>query len=447
MWRGSGALALFSRVRSTYWFMPSVITAAALLLAFILVHLDRVLPANDGWLGWTYGGGADGALSLLSSITTATITVVSVTFSVMVVALTVSSQHFGPRLLNSFMCDSGSQVVLGAFTGTFAYCLIVLRTVHGNQLDGAPAFVPHVAVTGAVALTLLSVGMLIYYVHHVAVSMQVAVITANVARDLERAIDRLYPERLGEGDHTRTDEDVPPAPDAAFAVAANSSGYLQSVDADRLLRVAGEGDTVVWLAIRPGDFVVEGAPIASVSPAPRDPHRFSAALNRACVLGGERTSHQDPAFVIQQLVEIALRGLSPGVNEPFTAGTCVDRLGQGLCRLAARKMPGPARFDNRGNLRVVARGWTFDELLSLAFDPIALYAGRSATVRLRVFEALGRLLGFVRRDSDRRAIGRIAESLIASADGVDNEHQHAAVTEAYAAVRRALDLAAPFSSG
>ena len=149
-------LAAWSRLRSTYWFVPSLMTAGAVGLAFLLVAVDRLSTDESPWLGWVYGGGADGARSLLSAIAGSTITVVSLTFSVTVVALTVSSQHFGPRLLANFMRDSAAQFVLGMFIGTFAYCLVVLRTVQG---DGAAydRFVPHMSVTVAVALALVSV--------------------------------------------------------------------------------------------------------------------------------------------------------------------------------------------------------------------------------------------------------------------------------------------------
>jgi uncharacterized membrane protein len=160
-------LAILERFRSTYWFVPSVVTIAAIALAVIVVAIDRRYSNSTAWLGWAYGGGADGARALLSAVAGSIMTVVSVTFSVMVVALTVSSQHFGPRLLNSFMRDNAAQLVLGTFTGTFAYCLMVLRTVQGEG-DGYSAFVPHLAVTVALALTLVSVGMLIFYVHHIA---------------------------------------------------------------------------------------------------------------------------------------------------------------------------------------------------------------------------------------------------------------------------------------
>ncbi|HEX6973245.1 MAG TPA: DUF2254 family protein, partial [Vicinamibacterales bacterium] len=173
-------LTVWNRLRSTYWFVPALLTLASIALGVGLVAMDSWYPEAAGTLGWVYNGGASGAQALLSAVAGSMITVVSVTFSVTVVALTVSSQHFGPRLLNSFMRDAAAQLVLGTFIGTFAYCVVVLRTVHGEG-DGYAVFVPHLAVTAGVALTLVSVGMLIYYVHHVSASLQVSEIAHSVA--------------------------------------------------------------------------------------------------------------------------------------------------------------------------------------------------------------------------------------------------------------------------
>jgi uncharacterized membrane protein len=407
---------LLIRLHSTYWFVPSVITVGAGIAAQLLVMLDRGVGENAAWLGWAYNGGADGARALLSSIAGSTITVVSVTFSVLVVALTVSSQHYGPRLLVNLMRDTPAQLVLGTFTGTFAYCLMVLRTVQGDGGDRFAFFVPHLAITGAVALTFLSIAMLIYYVHHVATRMQVAEITAGVVADFERAIERLYPERIGEGPEAPA-RPIPRVPDGASPVFAPASGYIQEIASAAVLHLAERHSTTVWLARRPGDFVVAGTPIARVYPPPEDWDAFAHELAKAYVIANDRTSRQDAAFAVQQLVEVALRALSPGVNEAFTAITCIDRLGQGLSKLAARKIPSPVRTDDLGRTRVIASPQTFDELASAAFEPIALYAERNPAISGRLLDTLAGLGTIATRADDRRAITRIADLVHALASG------------------------------
>lgn len=402
-----GPLALVDRLLSTYWFVPSIVTVAAVGCAVLFTWIDRWYPDVTSWLGWAYGGGPEGARALLSAVAGSTITVVSVTFSVMVVALTVSSQHFGPRLLNSFMRDNASQVVLGTFTGTFAYCLVVLRTVQGDG-DGYSLFVPHFAVAGAVALTLISVAMLIYYVHHVAMSMQVSDLTTDVTHELERAIDRLYPVRFGDG----TDPPAwrpPPIPQGALEVRSPKSGYIHEVGRQTVLDLASKHDTTIWLTARPGHFVVAGTPVAAAHPPPTGAEDFADALGDAFVLGTDRTSFQDVGFSVQQLVEMALRALSPGVNEPFTAITCIDRLGQGLTKLAAREIPSAMRKDDEGKVRVIAQPVTFAELAYEAFEPIAIYADRNPAISERLLRTLGRLAAVVRRQEDRDAIRELAD--------------------------------------
>lgn len=397
--------ALWDRLHSTYWFVPSLVTIGCLAMAFALVWWDRSYTDVPGWLGWAYGGGADGARALLSAIAGSTITVVSVTFSVMVVALTVSSQHFGPRLLSSFMRDSASQAVLGTFTGLFAYCLVVLRTVQGDGDDSYSVFVPHLAVSGAVILSLGSVAMLIYYVHHIAMSMQVSEITSRVVEDLERSIDRIYPEELGESE---APDAPPPVPAGAILIRSATSGYVQEIDGPALLAAASKAETTIWILQRPGTFVVAHQPLAGAFPPPADRERLAREVCGSFTFGAERTSRQDVAYAAQQLVEVALRALSPGVNEPFTAVTCIDRLAQGLARLARRGLPSATRTDKDGPGRVIAPPRRFDDLLVEVFEPIARHAESEPVVTERLQQVLRTLRDLAPRPDDRAAIDRVA---------------------------------------
>lgn len=430
-------LSLFNRLLSTYWFVPAIVTLGSVGLAVLCIELDQRYENATSWLGWAYGGGAEGARAVLSAVAGSTMTVVSVTFSVMVVALTVSSQHFGPRLLTNFMRDNVSQLVLGTFTGTFTYCLFVLRTVQGEG-DDYSVFVPHLAVTVALLLTLISVSMLIFYVHHIATSMQVSKITASVAQDLERTVERIYPDIIGDS----TDPPVrqpPPVPRDAATVTAPKSGYLQEVDSDGLLELACGADIVVWLQVRPGDFLVEGARIAALSPAPADVPGAARRVRNALVIGTDRTTRQDADFAVQQLVEVALRALSPGVNEPFTALTCIDRLGQGLTRLTTRAIPSAMRSDEYGKVRVITQPRTFVELIGSAFEPIARFSGKNPAIAERLFETLRALAAGARRAEDREAIAEVAEFVWTEAAACIEEARHQQrLTRLYADVRHAL---------
>jgi uncharacterized membrane protein len=401
--------AFWGKLQSSYWFVPAVMSSVSLALAFALLAADRQLGNDSTRLQWVYGGGAEGARALLSAVASSTITVVSVTFSVTVVALTVASQHFGPRLLNNFMRDKAAQMVLGVFIATFVFCLIVLRTVQGDG-DTYERFVPHLSVTAAVVLTLLTVAALIYYVHHVSASIQISHISLMVARDLEASIDRLYPADAGEEPAAADDAAPPPVPRDAAEVASDADGYVQALDLDAALGLARKHDVTIWIRARPGDFVAVDARLAAVHP-PECAGPIAARLRAAYVFGSDRTSHQDAAFAIQQLVEVALHALSPGMNEPFTAITCIDRLGQGLGKLAGRQLPSAVRTDDNGRPRLVAEPRSFSDLLENAFQPITVYAGANPAIYQRLLETLAALARRARRPADRAGLVQQTEQV------------------------------------
>ena len=188
--------AWWDYLRGTYWAVPSAMAAAAVGLSVAMIQLDEATTATmlERW-SWVYTGGPEGARAVLSTIAASMITVAGVTFSITIVALTLASQQFGPRLLKNFLRDLGNQIVLGTFVSTYLYCLLVLRTVRGSD---AEEFVPHLAVTVGVVLAILSLGVLIFFIHHVATSIQASRIIANVANDLELAIERMFPDAIGE---------------------------------------------------------------------------------------------------------------------------------------------------------------------------------------------------------------------------------------------------------
>jgi uncharacterized membrane protein len=438
----SRAVAALQSVRSTYWFFPALLTVGAILLSLLLTAIDRNVAKVPVWLGWAYGGGADGARALLSAVAGSMITVVSVTFSVMVVALTVSSQHFGPRLLRSFMRDRPAQVVLGTFTGTFAYCLMVLRTVQGDGGDLYERFIPHFAVSGAVLLALISVGALIYYVHHIALSMQVTEITRRIGHELEHAIELLYPDPIGSP--AESGANCPPSvPADAEHVRSVATGYVRDVDEDALFGVASGCHGTIWLRARPGDFVVKGEVIAALNPASGERRDFADAVAAAYVIGSERSLQKDAGFAVQQLVEIALRALSPGVNEPFTAMAAIDWLGGSLSSLAERRIPSATRSDDSGCVRVITAPRTFETLLREGFEPIALHAGRNPQVVERLLDSLARLAVVAQRTEDRQALAEVSRTVwTTAAREIQDERQRSRLMDRYAGVQRTLDVPA-----
>lgn len=411
---------MWERTRTSYWFVPAVMTLGTIGLALGLGALDEAMQAHEYTAPtWLWTGGPEGARMLLGTVAGALITVASTVFSITIVALTLASNTFGPRLLRNFMRDRGNQVVLGAFTSTFVYCLLVLRSVRGGE--DAP-FVPHVSITVALALVLVNVGVLIFFIHHVAMSIQADQVIAVASRDLDRAIGEFLAS-AGEASGPNG-SDRPAARDEdqgeldvqgpGLPLTVGRSGYLQAIDEDRLLAALTGRQAVARLAFRPGQFIVEGAELARIwLPAPGDEldERCAGALRETFLIEDRRTPMQDLEFSINQLVEIAARALSPGINDPFTAATCIDWLGEGLCKLAARPLPDARRRDESGALRIVGCPFTFEGLIDAALDPMRQNAARMPYVLIRLMDGLLTLASRARTPAARAAVLRHARKV------------------------------------
>lgn len=432
----------WDRVRSSFWFLPAVMAGGAMLLAFAAVALDT--PITD-WLtlhwGLTFTGGAEGASALLAAIAGSMITIAGVVFSMTLVALSLASSQLGPRLLRNFMRDTTTQMVLGTFVATFLYCLLVLRTIRRAE---EIAFVPHLSVTLGVLLAVVSVGVLIFFIHHVSISIQANEIVARVGTDLIEGIEQLFPENIGRGSPRIPTE----PPDAEFLdtfdrearpIKSTGDGYLQFVDGDALMALAMQEDVVIRLLGRLGHYVVATRPLALVWPGNRVTDQLMERVNSALALGNQRSSGQDIEFTVNQLVEIAIRALSPGVNDPFTAMTCVDHLGSALCRLAQRDMPSSYRHDRQDQLRVITPVFTFADVTDAAFNQIRQYGRSSTAVTIRLLETIAVVAGSVHRSEDRVALLRHARMIARGAgDGLPEDEDRREVEERFRSASQLL---------
>lgn len=440
-------LSRWDALRGSFWFVPLVMVGGAILLSLVTLAVDLAAAGRDVslTLAWSFSRGPEGSRAVLGTVAGSMITIASVCFSITIVALQQASSQFGPRLLHNFMRDRGNQIVLGTFIAGFTYCLLVLRAVNGTEED---RFVPHLSVTVGLLFALAGVAVLIYFVHHSAASIQAEHVIAAVGHDLRDAIDRLYPEKLGTGaDGPRSGTPPPDDFEATSApVPAEASDYLQAVDTDGLLRLAVEHDLVLRIEYRPGQFVLRGRPLVRAWPVARCPDAVAARLRGVFILGSRRTLLQDVEFAVDQLVEIALRALSPGVNDPFTALACVDRLGEGVIEFAARSVPSPRRHDDKGVLRVIAQPVTPRGFADAAFHQIRQAARTNAAVTLRLLEVIAAV-------APRVAGGELRAALLAHADLIHLESQAGLPAEAdradartrYADVQRAFDHPPPGS--
>jgi uncharacterized membrane protein len=285
-------------------------------------------------------------------------------------------------VLRNFMRDRPTQAVLGVFVGIFAYCLVVLRTIRGGDEGG---FIPSLAVLGGLGLAFVGIGVLIFFIHHVAVSIQASTILHNIGQDTAEAIDRLFPQELGTP--APPDAGEVRLPDLWHPVPAPRRGYVASIDTDTLLHAACEGDRVVRLRVSVGDYVSQDDPLLEVAGEP-PPSGAECGRLRGCIdISRQRTVEQDPGYGLQQLVDVALRALSPGINDPTTAAMCVDQIGSLLARLARRRVPEPHRF-HAGQLRVIAPAPDFGAMCDLALRPVVQQARLDLQVIGRVLDAV-----------------------------------------------------------
>jgi uncharacterized membrane protein len=433
----------WATLRTTFWFVPGLMVIGSVLLAAFALSLDAAL-ARTSLPPWVYTGGADGARALLSTIAGSMVTVAGVGFSITIVALVLASTQFGPRLLGLFMRDITSQATLGTFIGTFTYCVLVLRTIRGPDEVGG-AFVPQVAMTIAIGITLVGVGVLVYFFHHVAVTIQAPNVVSTVAHDLNSAIDHLRKPGLGVAGPAPAAEDVPD-PEVDAVMGAWRSGYVQVVDDAALLEIAVRHDLCIRLTTRPGLFVVKGNPLLVARPRDRFDDAV-AALHSTLILGDVRTPEDDIEFSVRQLVEVALRALSPAINDPFTAMAAVDWLGGALARMATSEFPPRHRHDAEGRLRVIAQVPTFGGIAHTIFSRIRHYGGSSPMVLNRLLEAVAAFGPHIRDDADRalvrdetEAVLRIGRALIISeADLRELEKRHAAALAALGAAHEDHD--------
>lgn len=400
----------WDKLRTNLWFVPSLIT---LMSAVLAIYFTSPLFSRRDYLveEWPrlFGASADGARDMLGTIAGSMMTVMGITFSVTIVTLALAASQYTSRILRNFMRDRVTQGVLGIYAGIFTFCLIVMRTIRS---DPETAFVPTGAVTLAVGFAILGIAVLIVFIHHIATVIQASEILASVSCETVKAVDHLFPEPLG---HPSEKAQRIENNNLTWAyVPATKTGYIQSVDSDTLLDVAESADSIVRMEYGVGDFVVEGTPLCAVAiPEVREEHRVR--LQRAYGIDRHRTVTQDAIFGIQQMVDVALRALSPGVNDTSTGVLAVDYLTAVLVRVAERTIPSDYR--SRANvLRVIALGPTFESMVTDAFDGIRNSAAGNLTIFTRLLRAVELIGGRTRRPERKAVLKRFVDRLSEAAE-------------------------------
>ena len=430
----------WGNLRSSFWFLPFLIVLSSIIYAVVLIQTDYA--GGYRWLArWPriFGVGAEGARQMLSTLAGSMMTVMGITFSMTLLALVLASGQYTSRILRNFMRSRVTQVTLGTFAGIFAYCLIVLRTVRGS--GGIDEFVPSLAVFFAFVMSLGGVGVLIYFIHHIALSIQASSIIASVAQETNASIDRVLPKKLDQGpdeDEGRNQVLEPQDERTWYPVPAAVSGYIQSVNDNALLRLAGGSRTIVRMEHGIGAFVVQNTALVSLALTYPPDQSTVDAFNGAYSIGGHRTVDQDPVFGIRQIVDMAIKALSPGVNDTSTAVMCVDYLTSILARLAGRQFPPSRRYEGE-TLRVMAIVPSFEDILAKAFDQIRASAEVNVAILVRMLGALDTIGSLTIRPSHLRALDEQLQCIAEVADRcIESSYERARIEQRLTEVREKL---------
>ena len=426
-------------LRTNLWLVPTAEIVVVVALFAATYALDRA--AYDGSLhlpSFVISGSADAARQILTAIAAAVITVVTLVFSITIVTLTLASTQFGPRMLRNFIRDWITQITLGTYVATFVYAILALVSI-GPGAHGE--FVPHLSITVTMALVVLDVAVLVVFIDHIAKSIQLPQVIASIAGDLARAI-----EADGAANRAPVAKTGPSLAEALVrleedsgVVRTPSSGYLQFVRIDTLVGIAARQGAVIRLLHRPGHFVVEGQPLAEVWPAAAAP-RVARALGGAHATGPHRTLTQDLSFAVDQLVEIAIRALSPAVNDTFTALACIDWLGDGMCKLAQEWRPQAVHRDSTGSVRLIVLTVSFRRLVERAHDKIRQASRAMPAVMIRQLDALAKVMSYATEPEQRGVLLEQAQMILrACEESVPEEADRADVRLRYDVVLSAAD--------
>jgi uncharacterized membrane protein len=403
----------WKEILATFWFVPVLIILFAIFLAMSLISLDgHVAISQDGWTRFFLVNNFDSARSILSTISGAMIGVAGTVFSVTLVVLTLASSQFGPRLIKNFMYVRINQVVLGSYISTFLYCLLILNAIKDT---GEYSFIPSISIFVAILATVLNIILLIVFIHKIAISIQADNVISDISTSISKQVKTIFPEEMGGESKNEQKIDIAKATDRLPKIISLNSprdGYLQYLDTDSLMEIVVEQNLILELYHRPGSFVVEGSELGLVySKVDWDEGALKDLLDQF-VIGKTKTAQQDLEYSIHQMVEIAARALSPGVNDPYTAISCIDNLTATMCYLAKAKFPSKYRFDKDDNLRVVSDVLEFEGVLDAAFNQIRQFSGGSTAVIIRLMEALITILSFTKKEKNRKAVIKHAEMVL-----------------------------------
>ncbi|EPR67141.1 DUF2254 domain-containing protein [Cyclobacterium qasimii] len=425
----------WSKLKSTFWFVPVLIIALGIALPFWLVYLDstNAFEPKGGWK-YLFPSSPNAAKDILSTIAGAMIGVAGTVFSITLVALTLASSQFGPRLIKNFMYDRINQTVLGTYVSLYIYCLIVLNTVKDtDQLE----FVPIISVFFALVMTIGNILLLIIFIHHVANSIQADNIIGKISKNLSTNLKVLFPEQIGKAASSTFElEEVRSKFSYTTALKSNKEGYLQYIDAETLMEEVSDKDLFLELYFRPGDYLFLGREMGKIYSHKNLSDEELETLKDNFLTGRTRTSQQDAEHAIHQMVEIAARALSPGVNDPYTAIACIDNLSNTMAYLTTVKFPSSYRIGAHDRLRIYANALTFEGMMDAAFNAIRQYSKGNPPVIIHLMAAMAILWDFAEEQHHKEVIKKHAKMILNLAEiSIDEKNDLEDLQERFDAIK------------
>ncbi len=400
-------------LQTRLWPLPVVGIVVAVVVGVAVPLLDAGIDGSlpSAVSAVLFSGGPDAARTVLSAVAGSLVTVTSLTFSLTVVTLQLASSQFSPRLLRTFSRDRFVHVTLAVFLGTFVYTLIVLRTVRSSG-EARGAFVPQLSVTVAVLATIGSAVCLVLFLGHLSTQIRVETILQRVRDEADGTLDRVL-DRRSEGGPAA----APETPAAAVPLLARRTGFLAAVDEERLLRAAAESDAVVVVEGFPGGSFVAGTPLGrgwrldGTSLPEEARRRLVDDLARSMLIGPERTAAQDVGFGLRQLVDVADKALSPGINDPTTAVHALGHISGVLCRVLDYDLGPRLLRDEQSRVRVVLQRPGFADLLDSGIAQPRRFASDSPNTLDRIVQLLREVGWCVRAPEEAEAVRSQAERM------------------------------------
>ncbi|SMO87495.1 Uncharacterized membrane protein [Saccharicrinis carchari] len=406
-------LFYWGELKSTFWFLPVVFILLAIVFALLFAYFDSQVQFPDKGI-WPYilVGSASSARTILATISAAMIGVAGTVFSITLVALTLASSQFGPRLIRNFMYDRFNQVVLGTYIATFIYCLMVLNTI--KETDHL-IYIPSLSILFAIIAAVANIILLVIFIHHISVSIQADKVISDISESMSKNISSLFPDTLDDVKSKRPHYDEKALKNACTTkqtILAAKSGYLQYIDNDALVALALDYDFLIHLNCRAGDYLVKESELGTVYAGKNIEDEQIKKISHQLIIGQTRTRQQDAEHAIHQMVEIAARALSPGVNDPYTAIACIDNLTSTMCYLSRVKFPSKHRTDKDKRLRLIVETFSFNGMLNAAFNQIRQYAKGSPSVVIRLMDALITIDQFTHKPDYKISLKKHAEMIM-----------------------------------